>query len=666
MVTIRSLASTISQATINAGAFGFEQAFLNPNREAAVTVTLRDGEKTPRGMVVKCATGIGNLEAAVLTDPFGFPLPVPVQVSKNFSGEMEEPDDTAFGDSYFPLTLTPGERRTFRVVHLTQNWGDHPLKQVSSIRFNNIYWHLSTGASESTCLTQNWLEIGRSGIMAIPDFRPRSGPMYVDQPQHDCEQWPGFLQYNNGASRLIYERTSFQSVSPNLARVTMQYHTSDNAATAKISIMEFPQRDEMRTFVHLRYDWQQPATIAGDARLNFRWLNLFEKSRPETLFWTDVNGATKSLPTTASDKPLLVGEPLSLQSPFVAIQGSLTPVTPNAAAEIGKNFHCIVLVRKFHARLGGIEYKQPTFSAQFGAQDGAFWLTAPIDSLVLKPGDYVDADVMLMPFAGPTQPNFVAERERLQRFGTKIPVLTEVTVGTKVHDFPATVQAADEVAACTMSGGYDEMPLIVEGFKKPGVPLLWRDGVYQNQQVIGGDGYQVEPDGAGGFRFTLVYPIREGQRIPLMVTRADCTSGISRVHEVNGFLTIDAPASGAFTLKTPVLFAAGRNSATFGSPTYSFRGTASSIHQAPIRLTLASGDAAVVINDAGNGVTTTGAASTVTFTNLTPGAVYTVTVNGAIAQMTTANDGTLSVNANSPVCHIQCLSSVSQTNKPKQ
>ena len=52
-----------------------------------------------------------------------------------------------------------------------------------------------------------------------------SGEMWADQPQLGVGQWPGWLQYNDARVKLVYERTTFESVSPCLSRFTLHYHT---------------------------------------------------------------------------------------------------------------------------------------------------------------------------------------------------------------------------------------------------------------------------------------------------------------------------------------------------------------------------------------------------------------------------------------------------------
>lgn len=616
-------------------AFGFEAAYKNPDRRMATGITVSN-DTYPRRVVVKCVTGVGGLEAAVVADRYGFPLPVPAFVCKNFAGEKEEPDDTAFGDSYFPLFLNAGDERSFQVFHLIQDWGNHPLKQISSIRFWHIFWHLSTGASETTCFTQNWMRTHNDkSIFHIPDFRPMSGEMWPAQPQHHCEQWPGFLQYNEAPVHLIYERTVFESISPCLARFTMSYHTSDDAVTARVHVMEMPQRDEMRTFVRLRYDWHHAVDIEGDARLNFRWLNINEKEGADLVLWMDPEEEIRTARVTEG-KPMLTGEPLPERFAVVG-----THQTKDR-----KRIHALVLVRHFHARLGGRDYRQPALSAEFQTSIGDYWLTVPNEMLALKPGDFLEADIMLMPHGEPVPHDVKPLRER-KRFGMDGPTVAEVTVGQKLADFPATVRAEKDAALFTLAGGFDNMPVIVEGFTRRGVPLLWRDNDWQDQQVHGGDGYQVEPDGSGGYRFVFVYPTRTGQRHRLMVTRAECTADIACVRDSNGLPVLEGVGQGTFSLKAPVLFGPGHNEMTAGSPVIGFHGAAARVRALPLAVSVSQDRVTVDVNEEGTQVTTQGAPATITFSQLAPGAVYTVIVNDEQTRQTAAN-GFLEVETTAP------------------
>ncbi len=553
----------------NGGAFSFEPAYQNPTRRMAASFDLTN-DAQPREMLVKLHTETGNLEAGVLTDPYGFMLPVPAFVAKNFAGEMEEPDDAAYGDVYFPLRLAPAARATFTVHPLTHGWGIWPLKQVSSIRFFLIYWHCSTGASETTCWCMNWMET-LGAVFHIPDFRPMSGPFWPGQPQHDCQHWPGWLQYNGARGRLCYDKTVFESIAPNLARFTMHFRTSDNTARATVQAWEAPQRDEARTMVKLRYDWDMPCAIEGDARRNFRWLNMsFFTGRNASLLWTGPDGQTVRRDLPSSGDVTILGEPMATASPFMGAEGP------------GDKYNVLTLVRSFRARLGGEDYDRPAFSAAFDGRDASTWLTVDRSDLQLQPGDFIEAEVMLMPHGEPTPLGFKAERER-RRYGLA-PTQIHVNEGARISDLPPHVRARDEVAALTLKGGHGDLPLIVDGLKGWKLPLLWLGGVWQDHQVHGGDGYQVQPDGAGGYRVIFTLPHREGQTHDIVVTRAECSEEIVAARDRNGYLELEARKIGEWRLKAPAMFAPGVHRLAPDAPTRTFTGRAKLLRQVPLNI----------------------------------------------------------------------------------
>ncbi|HEO70341.1 MAG TPA: hypothetical protein ENN80_03695, partial [Candidatus Hydrogenedentes bacterium] len=97
---------------------GFQGHFYDhPNRyERAAFRVANDG--TPRTIYIcheNTGGDRGSVEGGVLLDVEGHPLPIVVQISKNFAGEKEEefynPDDTPFSETYFPLVLAPHEER---------------------------------------------------------------------------------------------------------------------------------------------------------------------------------------------------------------------------------------------------------------------------------------------------------------------------------------------------------------------------------------------------------------------------------------------------------------------------------------------------------------------------------------------------------------------------
>ncbi len=595
------------------GQYSFEASYGNPMRRIQTHVAIAN-DNHPRQVVVKAMTGVGCLEATVLTDTNGFPLPTAAFVAKNFAGEMEEPDDSAFGDAYFPMTLTAGDNRDFMVQPLMQTWGDHMLKQISSIRFFNIYWHLSTGVSETTCFTHNWMKIGNSGVLHIPDFRPLSGPFWPGQPQHACEQWPGFLQYNNAKGKLVFERTVFNSISPNFSHYTTLYHTSDDAAKGRLTVWEIPQRDEMRTFVNMRFDWTKPVVIEGDARENFRWMNVYEFSTPKMLMITSPSGKTVQFAPDITKKVNPIGALMSTQTPFAASSPKVN------------DYGCVLLVRSFKAKLGGKMYTQAAYSALFDKNNGNWWLTVPQAKLKLQPGDYLEAEIMLMPHAEPTTLTMKPERERTERFGMGWPKVTP-GIGTLNDKFPTRVTAQDGAASVTLEGGFDMMPIVVEGLTPGGYPLIFRDGAWMNPQAWGGDGIQIDPDGKGKVRATVLVPIRQGQKFTTYIADAVCSTGISQVKEVNGRAVIKSDGDGQWQIHSPAVFGPGKNIRDSASPLVRYTGSGSQITMVPVGFD-GTGITTLDIDATGRKVTVSGSKGTLYLFDLASFHDYRVVVDG--------------------------------------
>ncbi len=558
------------EMTANRSAFTFENAWKVPSRRMVAPVIV-PAPAQARRITVLARTGTGNLEAGAVTDPHGFPRAIPAFVAKNFAGENEEPDDRAFGDIIFPLALGSGEPREHLVMGLYQTWGRNMLKQVSSIRFFNIYWHLSTGLSETTCFTHAWMNI-RDTLVSIPDFRPYSGPFLMGQPQHDCFSWPGFLNYEtkDGAVRPMYRRTEFHSVAPCLAHFTMHFRTADDTADMTVEAWEIPQTDEARTFLRIRYAWDKPAVVAGDARKHFRWLQMFEKYPVRDFLWLDAEDRERTVPAKPGSK-FPVGAPLAADWPYAG------------AHEGRSNFGTLMLVTRLEGQLGGQKVTRAHVTADFNKDSGTYAFTTGSKALALQPGDYLEAEILLMPHGEVTTPFHKPNRER-EHWGKRPPVVSQVTRGTKVRDFPATVRAEDDAAAFRVTGGLNMLPLVVEGFSVRAVPLLWKDGLWQDQQQHGGDGYQIDAAPDGTFRFTFNYPIRGTEEHDLAVSLLRSGEPVSSLRDRNGLPVVTATTETDFRVTSPALFAPGRNEITRKRLT-AFSGSAKEIAAVPVSFT---------------------------------------------------------------------------------
>ncbi|MCL5105116.1 MAG: hypothetical protein M1133_13515, partial [Armatimonadetes bacterium] len=217
---------------------GFAYHYAHPNDYEVAAFSIKNNS-TPRKVYVVHETrdgaSPGSVECGVVLDSDDNTLPITVQTSKNFCGEFEEPfynpKDTAFSETIFPLYLEAGERRAMTSLHLYQNWGNHPLKQFSSLGAWMDYYHMSTGVTETTCYVP-FLFGGLEGVN-IADMRPMSQKFWKDQPQHDNVAGHSFLRYQDDTGEwhfLEYTGTTFRSTGPNWADVSLNYISDDGKA----------------------------------------------------------------------------------------------------------------------------------------------------------------------------------------------------------------------------------------------------------------------------------------------------------------------------------------------------------------------------------------------------------------------------------------------------
>jgi len=575
------------------GGYGFESSWVSPNRYLTTSFTVKNDGLNRRIHVKHYSYSAGTLEAAVVTDRHGFPLPLPVQVCKNFGGEREEPDDTPFSESYFPLSLEPGQSLDLRAYHLYQNWGNHPLKQVSSIRFFEHYYHLSTGVTETTCYVPFTKFAYPSSGYTIADFRGMSGITWLGQPQHHHVALIGFLQYYDGEwHNLRYLNTKFEYISPCLAKFTMNYMSDDDKVRASVDVMEIPQLDETRSFVRIRYDVLQPVEISGDIRRNLRFVNAntdITRNRYAKVAYLDADNQVKEVDLRYDGSWALEGVPLGKEYPFICMYPS------------EKSNNAFIVLR-YEGRISGEPLERLGTSA-VGYENGVAeqFLTVPSTDSRLLPGDYFEAEVILMPYGSDWHDWRAPNRERTY-YGSAGPSAAALH-GTKLADFPAKIRIGrGGYAEFKIAGGHDYVPFIAAGFPHYSAPMLWEKAGrlwnFVDQQVKGNDWYQVV-QGDEGFDFVFLTRQRNGMEHQYMVTQAYSDTGVASIRAENGEVVVSAAKVGQMQIVSPRLFDMLANHVRAGSSAVRSVGRARVVRTVPILASAKAGSVAVVVNRAG-------------------------------------------------------------------
>ncbi len=134
-------------------------------------------------------------------------------------------------------------------VNLYQNWGDFPLKQISSIQFIAPYYHLSTGSTETNCIAPYYV-FGKDHWM-LPDFRAMSAPLWEGQPQHASVGRLYFLRYTPADGHTVGSESVYNIIDaygPTYSDIGMNYISDDGKISVDYRHLEFQQWDENRTY----------------------------------------------------------------------------------------------------------------------------------------------------------------------------------------------------------------------------------------------------------------------------------------------------------------------------------------------------------------------------------------------------------------------------------
>ena len=371
---------------------GFQGHFYHhPNRyETARFSVSNPGE--PRKIYV-CHENIGgdkgSVEGGVLLDAEGHPLPIVVQISKNFAGEKEErfynPADTPFSETIFPLHLDAGERCTLTSLKLYQNWGRHMVKQFSSLGAWMDYFHSSTGVTETTCYVP-FKFAGLPGV-DVADFRAMSQhAFWPGQPQHDNVAGHSFLSYDAGQgwTYLEYVGTTYHSTGPNWMDIGLEYLSTDGKIKATVRTFELPQADELRNFIRVRYDVLQPLTVKN-APEDFRLLTVASWVQNLRYKWFAATGGADTELTFSQNGFPVRGASIPRRNAFVAMYGE--PKGSNA-----------IVLRSWETKVGGKDFG-PAASVWCETKGDTRLLLVPdTETLELQPGDHIQFDAFWLPY----------------------------------------------------------------------------------------------------------------------------------------------------------------------------------------------------------------------------------------------------------------------------
>ena len=476
------------------------------------------------------------LECSAILDENLMMLPVPIEVGKNFFGDGDhnlfDLIDIGYSEAIMPIIASPDELREYNVLHLYENWGDFPLKQISYIEYTNAYYHLSLGTCESNCLVPWGWPNERAIPNMMPDFRGMSGT-----------EWPGSNTHqqsgNHAFLSLGEEITSnyIDSYGPTYVDITMNYLTFDEKIKSTRRHIELPDSDENRTYYVFEYEALEDVTIknvkenfyfykvgtndTSDKYQQFSYLD--ENNQSQVLNFADMEGT--QLYTLGDNCPY-----------FAAFKR--TSVNYGNVA---------VLIDSYSIIMSGEEQDIPlALRAAPSGGSVALTLNTDTDHLELKKGDKITIYAILLPWGSeesdysgtkyaPDQ-NVRDVRENTLLNPVKVEAVAdcEVTENKFIHKLNTTNGKSAEF---TISGGKAqafEIPyrhkghtaaVRIYGFDKLSVPLVYEliDGKWERHNISSSDnldkvgygahydGYNVYYDEDGTFSYSFIIDMTEGK-----------------------------------------------------------------------------------------------------------------------------------------------------------
>jgi len=516
----------------------------NYNQHHTASVAITGGENpfdnSDRSIYVYTYTNSGFVENAVVMDKNSMLLPIPVEVMKNFGfGHEEEPlfhkYEPAFGEALLPMVITTNQTTEFTVLNLYQNWGKYPLKQLSSIAFLSPYYHLSTGVTETSCISPMYV-YGKD-LWTLPDFRSMSAPFWFDmnfndQPQHTRGGFQQFLQYTdaNGdtfASENIYN--DIDASGPSYADIDMNYLSDDGNIAISYRHLEMPQTDEHRAYYEISYEVLEDVHIK-DFRKDFSFYSADAIcGKFTTLGYLNANNEYASISLNQNARRILLGT----DCPYISLYDFEQSNPP--AAEINNQNHINIGAVIYNSEII-INGEKCTAHWMLRVESNRVYLTLDLGKVTLTKGDKIKINMILVPWG-----SHLTEGDDLMRKVRENtcldPLKVDVSEGEDLNDIymPKIKSVNGYSAEFALSGGDFNTAVRVYGFKKLTAPKIYEyiDGewvVYdvssqstpdKSNNAHAYDGYYVYYEGDGTYSYSFVTTIEDGAERKFKIVAED-------------------------------------------------------------------------------------------------------------------------------------------------
>ena len=539
----------------------FYNAYYNQqNKHCPVSFKITGDDKN-RNIYVLAYTFATSIECAAVLDKNDMMLPIPLEVSKNFANEFEEPiyawGDIKYSEVRFPMVINAGESQELTVLHLYQNWGQFPLKQLSSIQFFAPYYHLSTGCSESNCIASYY--VYDKDLQTLPDHRAMSAPIWNTDPQHTQGGFHYWLQYTDisGNHYATEDKVNIiNSAGPTYADIDLTYISDDGKIKVTYNHMEMPQTDENRTYYQMNYEVLGDVSFK-DFRRDFSFYSAHGlNGNYDHIGYLDEKNNSKVVDTGKNGEETMykLGDDLPYFDMFEISEGK------------GKDDYVNLSFMIYNSKfvIGGEEV-DPGFVII--DKNYTVYLSLDLGEVTLKKGDKFTINAILMPW-GSQETNYNLKNPdknvlEVRKFNLKDPLKATAVKDAEVIDsvfFPMVKSTNGKSLEFTLSGGEGNTTFRAYGFEKLTAPKLYElvtrevtdefgnTTTYQEWVLLdvssayspdsygnahAYDGYAVHYDGDGTYSYSFVVEMKgRAER----TFRVDASEDFTKWPEVDVFI----------------------------------------------------------------------------------------------------------------------------------
>lgn len=405
----------------------------------------------------------------------------------------------AYGEVYAPITVGKDENKSFTVLHLYQNWGNYPLKQISFIAFHIPYYHLSVGVTETNCITPYYV-YGKDGFV-LPDFRSNSAPLWDNNKgtQHTSMGRNYFLQYMDADGnhfKTEYQVSDIASSGPVYADIRTEYLSDDSKIKATYRHVEMAQTDENRTYYNIRLEVLDDVSFK-DFKNDF------------SFFTTDSRDITYAKVGYLDENGNTVIDNVKNNTDRIVRLGKEFPYYDYFLGSEKDSVNFGLIVKKADITIGGKKFDGNfVFRDKYDGSLNVGSLSLDLGEVTLKKGDVIDLQIILLPWGYSTSKN--DDNVRAVREDSCIdPYKITAIEGEAYNDiFIPSVRAVNNTASFKLSGGKGTAAVRVYGFDSYAAPTVTfkadgKDTDIKLAGVNGYDGYQVNFDEDGTYSFSF-------------------------------------------------------------------------------------------------------------------------------------------------------------------